>query len=72
MVLERWRQIESLFHAASEKTSEDRSRFLDEMCNSDQMLRREVESLLANDDLAASFLETHDTMIPGRVGARPG
>ena len=64
MVLERWRQIESLFHAASEKTGEERSRFLDETCSSDPMLRREVESLLANDDLAASFLETHDRRVP--------
>ena len=53
MLIERWRQVESLFHAAHEKTAEDRVRFLDEACGSDQTLRREVESLLANEDLAA-------------------
>ena len=47
MIIERWRQIESLFHAAYEKPAEERERFLDEACGSDQTLRREVESLLA-------------------------
>ena len=58
MLAERWRQIESVFNAAHEKTAEERSRFLDDACSSDQTLRREVESLLANEDLAASFLES--------------
>jgi TolB-like protein/Flp pilus assembly protein TadD/predicted Ser/Thr protein kinase len=58
MAIERWRQIEHLFHAAHEKTAEERTRFLDETCSSDPTLRREVESLLANEVLAASFLES--------------
>lgn len=58
MVAERWRQIESLFHAAHEKTAEERARFLDETCSADLTLRREVESLLASEDLAAGFLES--------------
>ncbi len=44
MLIARWRQM--------------RTRFLDEACSGDQMLRREVESLLTNADLAASFLES--------------
>src|ERR1700676_755558 len=58
MAIERWRQIEHLFHAAHEKTAEERTRFLDETCSSEPTLRREVESLLANEVLAASFLES--------------
>ena len=58
MLAERWRQIESVFNAAHETTAEERARFLDEACGSDPALRREVESLLANEDLAASFLES--------------
>ncbi|HUS08129.1 MAG TPA: protein kinase [Bryobacteraceae bacterium] len=58
MLAERWRQIESVFNAAHEKTAEERTYFLDEVCSGDQTLRREVESLLANEDLAASFLES--------------
>ena len=59
MLVERWRQIESLFLAAQEKTAEERASFLDEACASDLSLRSEVESLLANLDLAASFLESN-------------
>jgi TolB-like protein/Flp pilus assembly protein TadD len=66
MAIERWLQIERLFLAAHEKTAEERARFLDETCSSDQTLRREVESLLANEELAAGFLETEG------VGAPPG
>jgi hypothetical protein len=58
MVIKRWHQIESLFHSAREKTAEERARFLDDACSTDQTLRREVESLLANEDLAAGFLES--------------
>jgi len=69
MVIERWRHVESLFHAAHEKTTEERARFLDEACGSDQTLRREVESLLANDDLAAGFLESDGSgALPPAVG----
>ena len=58
MLAARWRQIESVFNAAQGKTAEERVRFLDEACSGDQTLRREVESLLSNEDLAASFLES--------------
>ena len=58
MVGERWAQIQRLFHAAHEKPAAERSRFFDEACSSDPTLRREVESLLAAEDLAPNFLET--------------
>ena len=54
---ERWRQIEELFHAALERTSERRPAFLDGACRGDLELRREVESLLAREQQAGSFLE---------------
>ncbi|MBI3682181.1 MAG: hypothetical protein HY235_17515 [Acidobacteria bacterium] len=78
MVIERWRQIESLLHAAHEKTGEERTRFLDEACSTDPTLRHEVESLLANEDLAAGFLESdgsvarapavHEPVAPACIG----
>jgi eukaryotic-like serine/threonine-protein kinase len=61
MVIDRWRQIEGLFQAAHDKTAEERARFLDEACSTDPTLRREVESLLANAELAAGFLESDGT-----------
>ena len=44
MTLERFQQIEELYHAAREKTAEERAALLAE---ADPELRREVESLLA-------------------------
>jgi eukaryotic-like serine/threonine-protein kinase len=44
---ERWRRIESLYHAARERAFEDRASFLAAECADDESLRREVESLLA-------------------------
>jgi eukaryotic-like serine/threonine-protein kinase len=54
----RWREIEDLFHAASEYPPDERSAFLDHACRDDESLRGEVESLLANEGRTASFLES--------------
>src|SRR5215510_9018275 len=51
MTPERWRQIETLYHAARERDDGDRPRFLDGACGDDRELRREVESLLAQPSL---------------------
>src|SRR5262245_274993 len=51
MTPERWRQIETLYHAARERDDGDRPRFLDEVCGEDRELRREVESLLGQASL---------------------
>src|SRR5437879_1188435 len=55
---ERWRQIEELFHAALELAPEVRPAFLDGACRGDVNLRLEVESMLAREQQARSFLET--------------
>jgi serine/threonine protein kinase len=49
MILERWRKIEELHHAALERPPAERSGFLAQACGSDEDLRREIESLLAQD-----------------------
>ena len=54
---ERWKQIEETYHAVLEHATEHRSAFLSEACAGDIELRREVESLLASHDQAASFIE---------------
>jgi serine/threonine protein kinase len=46
MTSERWRQVEALYHSASEREPSRRSAFLDEACRGDEELRRQVESLL--------------------------
>jgi len=45
-----WRRAEQLFHDALERPSDQRGAFLAQACNGDDALRREVESLLAQED----------------------
>jgi eukaryotic-like serine/threonine-protein kinase len=60
---DRWRQIEGLYHAALERASGERAAFLTEACVSDLDLRQEVESLLAYEEQAQSFIATQPGMI---------
>ena len=55
---ELWRKVEELFHAALERKPEARQAFLDDACNGDTAVRRQVELLLAKEEQAGSFLET--------------
>ena len=55
---ERWQQIESLFQRALACDANRRASFLDEACSGDDELRREVESLLAANDDAGSFIRS--------------
>src|SRR5271154_5085168 len=45
----RWQQVEEIFHRAVNLAPQTRPAFLDDACGADRSLRREVESLLAND-----------------------
>ncbi|MCI0392271.1 MAG: protein kinase [Acidobacteria bacterium] len=68
MTLERWQQIELLYHNAQERAPEDRPAFLEEACAGDEELRREIESLLASHDDADSFIEkAPDDVIAGMI-----
>ena len=53
---ERWKQIEKLYQAVLERSPSERAAFLDEDCAGDEDLRRELESLLAHREQAASFM----------------
>ena len=55
---ERSQRIELLYHAARERSPGERGDFLEQACAGDSALRREVESLLAEDTGVQSFLET--------------
>jgi serine/threonine protein kinase/Tol biopolymer transport system component len=55
---ERWQQVERIFHAARELQGNARVGFLAKTCAGDESLRREVESLLAQDEDVGSFLES--------------
>ncbi len=58
MTPDRWRQIEEVFQAAADHPPAGRSAFLDNACNGDTGLRREVESLLGPDDDAESVIHS--------------
>ncbi len=58
MIPDQWQKAKELFDAALKRPSDERPLFLDENCgNGDEDVRREVESLLANAEDAAGFLE---------------
>jgi serine/threonine protein kinase len=50
--------LERICHAALERPPAERDAFLTEACGGDEALRHEVESLLAQDKAASSFLRT--------------
>jgi TolB-like protein/tRNA A-37 threonylcarbamoyl transferase component Bud32 len=56
MDAERWRRVETLFHEALEREEPARSLFLDEQCQSDPELRREVDRWLVADQDAPAHL----------------
>ena len=55
---QRWQAVKDLFDAALARPAGERAGFLDRVCAGDEALRREVESLLASDEEAKSFMET--------------
>jgi serine/threonine protein kinase/WD40 repeat protein len=53
-----WQEIERIYHAAREQDASARAGFLVKACAGDEGLRREVESLLAQDEEVGSFLQS--------------
>jgi serine/threonine protein kinase len=55
---EHWEEIERIYHEARELDKSAREEFLAKACAGNEILRREVESLLGNAEEAGSFLES--------------
>ncbi|HEU4875505.1 MAG TPA: serine/threonine-protein kinase, partial [Pyrinomonadaceae bacterium] len=66
---ERWQHVERVYHSVVAKPSSERSQFLVEACAGDEELRREVESLLAYEDRAETFIESPALQIAARMMA---
>jgi eukaryotic-like serine/threonine-protein kinase len=66
MLIERWQQIESLYHASCDRPPEESGAYLERACGCDEALRLEVESLLANNSLATRFLESNESEAPDK------
>jgi len=54
---EKWREVKEVFYAALRHAPEERERFLNESCQDDDQMRREVESLLSSSEAAGSFMQ---------------
>jgi Tol biopolymer transport system component len=53
MTVERWRQIESIYQSALDRSPEERAGFIAEACKDDPNLRNEVEDLVRRDESPA-------------------
>jgi serine/threonine protein kinase/Tol biopolymer transport system component len=71
MTPERWRQIEDLCHAALALGPNERGAFLDHTCAGDDALRREVESLIAQESGAEGFMSVPAAAMASTITDRP-
>jgi serine/threonine protein kinase len=75
---ERWQQIDQLFHLALEKERDERELFLREVCAGDEVLRNDVEELIASHEQAEDFIESPASDLAagwfarGQSGLKPG
>jgi len=70
MKSERWEQVEEIYHFALEREPSQRPAFLQEACGGDEALREEVESLLAYQEKAESFIEAPAVEVVAEVMAK--
>ncbi len=66
---ELWRRVEELYHRAVQMDESHRAEFLKHSCGDDEVIRREVESLLAHEKQAAHFIESTALEVLGKVVA---
>ncbi len=67
---ERWQNVERLYHAAMEREESQRAAFLAGACGGDEVLLREVESLVAYGGRSGKFIEGSalDLLAPDLAG----
>ena len=53
----RWKEVSRLYHAALQRSADDRGAFLEQACAGDEALRGEIESLLGSEAAAGDFME---------------
>ena len=66
---ELFRRVEELYHRAVQMDESHRAEFLKHSCRDDEVLRREVESLLAHERQATHFIESTALEVLGKVVA---
>jgi eukaryotic-like serine/threonine-protein kinase len=68
---ERWQKLEDLYHQALAFDQIRRDEFLKQSCGGDEDLRKEVESLLAQEKEAEHFIESPALRLVSRLVAGP-
>src|SRR6266487_4513455 len=63
----RFQTIEEIFRAALDQEPDQISAFLDTACKGDDVLRRNVEALLASRQRAGSFIETSAVGLAAKI-----
>ncbi|MGA9897370.1 MAG: protein kinase [Terriglobales bacterium] len=66
---ELWRRVEDLCHRALELDEGRRAEFLERSCGDDEALRREVESLLAQENKVEHFIDSPALEVVGKLVA---
>lgn len=66
-----WQQVKQIFHAATQLAGADRSSFLQQGCDGDVELLREVQLLLESHDEAAHFIEQPALVSASEILPRP-
>ncbi len=67
MAEKNWQKVKEIFVDVMQQKPEVRQKFLQRVCDSDNEIRREVESLLSSYDGAASFMETPAAIELGKI-----
>lgn len=67
---ELWRRIEEVCDQALQLDESRRGEFLDQSCDNNEVLRREVESLLAHEKKAERFIESPALEVMGKLAAQ--
>ncbi len=67
---ELWLRVEDVCQRALELDEDQRAEFLQASCGQDEVLRREVDSLLAHASRARDFIETSALGVAGRLAAQ--
>jgi predicted ATPase len=66
MTPQRFQQVREIYHSALDRPSDERAVFLERACSGDAALQHEVESLLAADEQAGTFMATSAEAGPGK------
>jgi eukaryotic-like serine/threonine-protein kinase len=62
---QQWRRAKELFEEALEHEPQTRAAFLQNACGDDEILRAEVESLIAEEERVGDFMDAPIAALPG-------